>query len=571
MTQARVLVLGATGAFGARLSAGLARSGFRLLIAARTPAPLAALAQELRAAGAQVETLAADRSSLTASRLADLTEKHPDLFAVVDCAGPFQAADLSLPRAAIAAGLHYVDLADARDFVARVPELHDEAQRAGIAVLTGASSTPALSHAVLDELTAEARHVHAVDVAICPGNRAPRGRSVIVAILSYVGRPIRVFRGGRWREAPGWGRPERITLEDLGARRVSLCETPDLDLLVARYGPTADASFRAGLELAILHWGLYLLSFLVRWRLVRSLVPGAGALRQLAGLVRPLGSDRGGMRVEAVTSDRDGLLRRRLWTLVADAGDGPHIPTLPVIAAIKMLASGELAFRGAAACVGLIPYSRIAAEFRPFRIRTSLTALVQEPLFRRVLGQGIDQLPPALRDAHDVRHSLVLRGRAHVKGPANPIARLVAHAFRLPRAGADVPVEVEIRAGVDGSEVWQRNFRGRVLRSKLVPGRRRGEVTERFGPMVATLSLEIDGAAIVYRVVGARLLGIRVPQLLAPVSEARERVDADGRFTFDVPIHMPLAGRLVHYRGWLKPIEPEPAQGSEARRAAAPV
>jgi saccharopine dehydrogenase-like NADP-dependent oxidoreductase len=36
----------------------------------------------------------------------------------VDAAGPFQGAEPRVARAAIAAGLHYVDLADARDFVA---------------------------------------------------------------------------------------------------------------------------------------------------------------------------------------------------------------------------------------------------------------------------------------------------------------------------------------------------------------------------------------------------------------------------------------------------------------------
>ena len=46
---------------------------------------------------------------------------------------------------------------------------------ADVAVLAGASSTPALSHAVLDTLVAGSRKVIAIEVSIAPGNRAPRG------------------------------------------------------------------------------------------------------------------------------------------------------------------------------------------------------------------------------------------------------------------------------------------------------------------------------------------------------------------------------------------------------------
>ncbi|HKG83084.1 MAG TPA: hypothetical protein VKB16_08005 [Beijerinckiaceae bacterium] len=272
-----------------------------------------------------------------------------------DAAGPFQGRSPSLPRAAIAAGLHCVDLADARDYVLGIGALDASAREAGVAILSGASSTPGLSHAVLDRLTAEAEEIHSVEVAIAPGNRAPRGLSLVEAILTWAGRPVRVFRGGRWVEAPGWGRAERVEIDGLGPRRLSLCETADLDLLVERYRPTGDALFRAGLELGILHGGLTALSSLVRLGLVRSLRVVAGPLKHAADLFLPFGTDRGGMRVEAVTRDRDGTLRRSVWTLVADAGDGPQVPPLPALAALKMLASGELAFRGAAPCAGLIP------------------------------------------------------------------------------------------------------------------------------------------------------------------------------------------------------------------------
>ncbi len=110
---------------------------------------------------------------------------------MADASGPFQTSDYALPRAAIGAGLHYVDLADARAFVGGSRVLDAEARAANVAVLAGASSTPALSHAVLDTLVAGSRKVIGIEVSIAPGNRAPRGPNTVHAVLSTVGQPIR--------------------------------------------------------------------------------------------------------------------------------------------------------------------------------------------------------------------------------------------------------------------------------------------------------------------------------------------------------------------------------------------
>ena len=45
-----------------------------------------------------------------------------------------------------------------------------------------------------------------------------------------------------------------------------------------------------------------------------------------------------------------------------------------------------------------------------------------------------------------------------------------------------------------------------------------------------------------------------LPLFLAPRSRAREWQE-DGRFCFEVPIALPLIGRIVHYRGWLAPAD----------------
>lgn len=50
------------------------------------------------------------------------------------------------------------------------------------------------------------------------------------------------------------------------------------------------------------------------------------------------------------------------------------------------------------------------------------------------------------------------------------------------------------------------------------------------------------------------VFGLRLPLFLAPRIAARE-YEADGRFHFDVRLTFPLIGGIVHYTGWLKPVE----------------
>jgi hypothetical protein len=182
---------------------------------------------------------------------------------------------------------------------------------------------------------------------------------------------VRVFADGAWGERPGWGLIVRREMPGVGRRWLSLCETPDLDLLPARFKVRRAAIFRAGLELSILHLGLAAAAIPVRLGLIRSLRPFGRGFRALADLLRGFGSDRGGMLVEAGGTDGSGRLVQARWSLAAEAGDGPVIPTLPALALLRRIAAGSQP-PGASACVGLLTLDAIEAEFRPYRIRTEV-------------------------------------------------------------------------------------------------------------------------------------------------------------------------------------------------------
>jgi saccharopine dehydrogenase-like NADP-dependent oxidoreductase len=340
-----LLLIGASGVFGSRLAALLVQEpDIALTLAGRRRALLDALAKNI--GGGSVRTL--DRDRVTAADLAGY-----DL--VVDCAGPFQGSGTALADAALAARIDYADLADDRDWVAGFAERYGaRASAAGIRMVTGASSIPALSHAVLDRMTGGWRAIDRVAIGIFPGNRAPRGLSVVEAILSYAGRPVRVFDDGRWQQRTGWGETHRVACGAAGRRWASICDTPEQDLLVERYRPRVSATFHAGMELGLLHLGLAVLTIPVRLGWLRSLRPFARPLLRIAQWVRPLGSDRGAMRVAAQGVDGAGRRVTASWLLEADGNRGPNVPIVPTLALVRRLREGRGPAIGAYHAGGLL-------------------------------------------------------------------------------------------------------------------------------------------------------------------------------------------------------------------------
>lgn len=539
-----VMVIGGAGVFGSRLVSQLAEIGKGgAIIAGRSPEHAAPLIESLRAAGHAARFEAFDRSAPDIARLAAIGPA-----AIVDAAGPFQGADLALPRAAIAARIPYIDLADARDFVKAFPALDGAARAAGVAAITGASSTPALSHAVLDRITAGWRRIDRVFVAISPGNRAPRGLSVTRAILGYAGKPVQVFREGRVETARGWSDDQAIMIDGVGKRHVVTCETPDLDLLPARYAPRIAAEFKAGLELGVMHHGLRLLSAMR----VPFLPHAARPLLWLAKALQPFGTDIGGMLVEAAGIDSAGRAVRARWSLAAPGGIGPTVPVLPALA---LLARLDTLTPGAYSAAGVLGYAEIEHHLHRIGVRTHTAAdeLTGPQLTERVLGQAWSAIPETTRRVHSAIPGIVLDGEATIDGAETVMGRVIARLFGFPEAGNNVPVRVVIES--DGQrERWARHYPARTMRSIMTNADpARGTLEEWLGPFRFRLRLDASPAGIGLTPEQVSLRGLPLPAWLLPRVSATERSDSAGRHLFDVSISLKPFGRLVHYRGWLSP------------------
>ncbi len=377
MPRFPVLIVGSTGVFGARVAALLARR----------PASIALILGGRRrpALDAQAAALARETGRAPAVAVLDAEAvRGEDLFAigaalVINASGPFQDASYTLARAAIAAGCHYVDLADARAFVAGFPALDADAQAAGVLAVSGASSVPGLSSAAVAHLRNTFADVETIEIAISPGHSFDPGRATVAAVLGGVGQPMRVLADGRWQTVHGW---QGLTRGDFGAagrRWLGDVDVPDLDLFAAQVPGVRSVRFRAGLEVSALHLGLWAASWLVRGRLVPSLAPLAPLLLSVKRRLGALGSDRGGMLVTLGGTGRDGQAKAVTWRLVARSGHGPYVPALTSVALARRLASGVEQRRGAMACSHFVPLADILAEADGLDIATEV---IEKPLPR---------------------------------------------------------------------------------------------------------------------------------------------------------------------------------------------
>jgi hypothetical protein len=364
------VVLGGYGTFGRLVSASLAKHAeVRVLVAGRNEASATALCRTL---GANARPCVLDcAASDFAQRLAALAPT-----VVVDTVGPFQARNHSVARACIEAGAHCLDLADGRDFVAGITTLHEAARARGVLVTSGVSTCPAVSTAVADEITRDLESVESLELGIAPGQKAPRGLATTRAVLSYCGKPIPSFAGARAGTRIGWSDiVRRAYPAPVGSRWLARVDLPEVVLWPRRYAGLRSVSTRASLESLVLHFGLALLSQLVRAGLIRSLEPWSRGMLRAAKLFEPFGHDVGGMHITATGRTADSRTVRRTWAIVASRGDGPQIPAMPAAALAKKLLGVRgyepVTTRGAMPCMGLLSLAEILIELQPFAIEIS--------------------------------------------------------------------------------------------------------------------------------------------------------------------------------------------------------
>jgi hypothetical protein len=531
----RILVVGGYGGFGARLTRRLLAAGHEVVVTGRSAKKGAAFCAGL----AGCEAVVADRTNGIGMAMARV---RPDL--VIDAAGPFQDSGYTVPEACIAMRIPYLDLADARGFVTGIGSLDKAAKAAGIAVIAGASSEPALSGAVARKLAEGLDSVAQVEIVISASNRAVGGESVARAILSYVGKPLRLWRGRRWSVGYGWQEllRERFAVAGQPALRrwVALVDVPAHDLLPAMLPGRPAVTFRAGTELGFQMMALWLVSWPVRWGWIDSLESAARWLIPLQRLTRRIGSDRSAMSVTV----RGGRIERR-WTLVASRGDGPEIPTFAAAILVGEILAGRIA-PGARDAARLLTLDQFEPLFAPLAMRHETRERATMPLYARAMGSRFVALPLAVRTMHEVNGDGGAAGEGKVTRGSHPFARLIGAIMRFPPSGS-YPLHVAF-VERKGKERWIRDFGGHRFSSEI--SQAGNGVAERFGPLRFVFDLPADETGLQMKLRRWTAFGVPMPRALGPRIAAREWQE-DGRFHLEVDVRLPLIGEVVRYTGWL--------------------
>jgi hypothetical protein len=370
----RVLIIGGYGNFGSYIARELASDpNVSLLIGGRSKSKGEAFAANLKAVN-PAAGCALDIDTDIENRLREI---GPDI--VVHTTGPFQSQDHRVARAAIAAGAHYLDLADARNFVASIGELDEGAKAAGVAVIAGASSVPCLTAAFIDRYKPHFARLESAVYGIAAAQATNRGLGTAAAILSYVGKPFNVLAKGKPERVFGWQGLHAVRYPELGTRLFGYCDIPDLEIFPDRYPDLRDLSFVAGHEVKLLHIGTWLLSWVVRLGVVRSWSTYAERLLKLSFLFDPLGSDKSGFHMFLSGTGANGERVEIRVFMIARQVHGPYIPCVPAILLAKRIAAGEEIASGARPCLDLITLDEIMSAVDHLDISTIAT------------GPGVDE------------------------------------------------------------------------------------------------------------------------------------------------------------------------------------
>ncbi|WP_039018454.1 SDR family oxidoreductase [Halocynthiibacter namhaensis] len=551
----KVLILGGYGVFGGRLAELIADvDGIEILIAGRGLAK----AQAFCAGHACFTPVQAHRDEIATA----ISDHHPDI--LVDATGPFQDygdAPYSVIKACIAGGVNYFDFADGADFVTGVAQFDAEAKAAGVFVLSGVSSFPVLTAAVLRHFEQD-MDVQSVEGGIAPSPYAGVGMNVMRAVVGYAGNPVPLMRDGEQATGVALGESRYYTISVPGKLplrniRFSLVEVPELQVLPPEMPGLHDIWMGAGPGPETLHRGLNLLAKLRVTLKLPALTWLAPLCYKVLNLLK-FGEHRGGMYIEvqgrAKSGARQGQAVTRSWHMLAEGDDGPYVPSMAIEALIRKVVRGETPVNGAGAAIHALELADYDALFANRDISTGFREnLPGQPIYREILGSAFNELDAPLRELHDSRDIRSWSGQVQARAAKTVLGRLAARLAGFPTQDAQGPVTVTFTPD-DTGELWQRDFGGYKFQTHQSKGcgRNSGLLVEAFGRLKIGLAVTVENGTLQLMPRRWTLFMIPLPRMFLPRGDTFERA-ANGQFQFDVQVEIPLIGHVVAYKGVLMP------------------
>ncbi len=225
--MSRLTILGGCGAVGSTAARALAAGGHfsELVIADKEEEAARRLAAEL---GDKVSAAAVD-----ADDAGSLREVMSGSDVVLNCVGPFYRFGPPILRAAIEAGVNYVDICDDMDATQEMLAMDEQAKAAGVSALVGMGSSPGMAN-LLVKFTAQTLldQVDSVDIYHAHGGEPVEGPAVIKHRFHSMEIDIPMFLDGEYRtvrlfEESGKALEEMTDFRDVGTYPVYAYPHPE--------------------------------------------------------------------------------------------------------------------------------------------------------------------------------------------------------------------------------------------------------------------------------------------------------------------------------------------------------
>lgn len=341
-----ITIFGGYGTFGVHVTGALAKAGIPVRIAGRDVARAQSFAKELGQEGiaADINDPASCARALAGSRVA------------VSCAGPFNTMAPVLPEVCLAAGAHYVDIADDRSWVGRLMAMDSRFRERGLLAAPGCSSLPGISGALAVTTAARLSAVQRARVTLFIGNRNPKGEAAVRSASAQLGRPFQAPQG----KLVGLRGPERVEIPPpFGPRTVHDFDSPEYDLFPDLIG-AREIRVKVGFEARMAS-----ASFAILARLGPRIGGGlTHAITPFARLASGFGHSGGSVLVELFAP-----AGARASASIGGPREGQRMAALPAAFVAHDLYTGSLNHQGA---------------------KTAYEALGAEPLLRRLAVEGFE-------------------------------------------------------------------------------------------------------------------------------------------------------------------------------------
>ncbi len=348
----KIVVLGGYGAVGSRICAEIARIPYvECVIGGRNPKRARRLTKQITASTLRINL--EDKQSVE--------RNLADAFIVVNAAGPFQDQSLVVPEFCANSGIHYIDIADDRQYVNEVLRLNSAAKRNGCLIVTGAAALPSLASILVDSLDhyydkMDEIHVHAV-----AGNQVPVGRASAHSLLAKIGDHARMKLSGRWSELFGWSDPVAVQFPaPLGKKRTYLYDVPAVDHFSRQYGVRA-ATFRLGLQLGFFNRGLGLLGWLRRIGWLKQPHRYTGLLFAISRWFKGSGGPEYALQVK-VSGTQGAQSVEHSATLLEPDSEGLGITTSIVVTLVKRWVEYGIPEAGAVTAISVVELDSVKPE-----------------------------------------------------------------------------------------------------------------------------------------------------------------------------------------------------------------